>query len=99
MYLLREVLSSIRHQSATKKAEWVWLWMSGGVRPQLGMSLRGHSISCFAAQSLFIQRPHADHLHSVERSSVKINRRSFQPTKNPTTAQVPFCIVHTCSLS
>jgi hypothetical protein len=60
MYLLREVLSSIRHQSATKKAEWVWLWMSGGVRPQLGMSLRGHSISCFAAKFFFFffsQRP------------------------------------------
>jgi hypothetical protein len=23
----------------------VWLWMSGGARPQLGMSLRGHRIS------------------------------------------------------
>jgi hypothetical protein len=53
--LLREVLSSIRHPGPQpKKADWVWLWLSGGVRPQLGMSLRGHPISCFAAQSFFV---------------------------------------------
>jgi hypothetical protein len=46
-----EVSVKMASRSTTKKTDWVWLWMSGGARFQLGMSLRGHPISCFAAQS------------------------------------------------